>query len=57
MDILDKKTDEELLQSLIAELAKVGNEIKCARNDLATATNRQRFLLVLTHKLIERKKD
>lgn len=57
MDILDKKTDTELLQSLIAELAKAGNEIKCARNDLDKATSRQRFLLMLAHKLIERQGD
>jgi|TARA_B110000977_G_scaffold143597_1_gene182338 hypothetical protein len=57
MDILDRKTDKELLQSMIAELAKVGNELKCARNDLDKATSRQRFLLVLAHKMIERNKD
>ena len=57
MDILDRKTDKELLQSMIAELAKVGNELKCARNDIDKATSRQRFLLVLAHKMIERNKD
>lgn len=55
MDILDSKSDEELLKTIVGEIAKAGNEIKCARADLDKAANRQKFLLVLAHKLIERK--
>jgi len=57
MDVLDKKTDKELLQSVLAELAKAQNEVKCARSDLDKATSRIRFLLVVTNTLIERQGD
>jgi hypothetical protein len=57
MDVLDKKTDKDLLQSLIAETAKAQNEIKCARADLEKATSRIKFLLVVTNTLIERQGD
>jgi hypothetical protein len=57
MDILDKKTDEELLRSMLGELAKAANEIKCAKGDLDKATSRLSFLLVLANTLIERKQD
>jgi hypothetical protein len=54
MDILDQKTDKELEESLLAEVAKASNEIKCARQDLAKASNRLNFLLVVINKLINR---
>lgn len=54
MDILDQKTDKELLQSLVAEIAKTTNEIKCARGDIDKAQGRIKFLLVLAHTLINR---
>jgi hypothetical protein len=57
MDILDSKTDKQLLESLIAEIAKATNEIKCARGDIEKAQGRIRFLLVVAHTLIERSKD
>jgi len=57
MDVLDKKTDKELLQSLIAETAKAQNELKCARSDVEKAQSRIRFLLVVANTLIERKGD
>ena len=57
MDVLDKKTDKELLQSLIAETAKAQNELKCAYKDLEKATSRIRFLLVVANTLIERQGD
>jgi hypothetical protein len=57
MDVLDNKTDKELLESLIAEIAKATNELKCARGDLEKAQSRIKFLLVLAHTLIERQKD
>jgi|DEB0MinimDraft_4_1074332.scaffolds.fasta_scaffold572846_1 hypothetical protein len=56
-DILDTKTDVELLQSIIAESAKAGNEIACAKRDIEKATSRLSFLVVLANKLIERSKD
>jgi hypothetical protein len=57
MNILDQKTDKELEQSLLAEVAKASNEIKCARQDLDKAASRLSFLLVLANKLIDRQKD
>lgn len=57
MEVLDKKSDDELLKSMLAELAKATNEIRCARGDLDKATSRLNFLLVLANTLIERKKD
>lgn len=57
MDILDTKTDDELLKSMLGELAKATNEIRCARGDLDKATSRLNFLLVLANTLIERQKD
>jgi hypothetical protein len=57
MDVIDDKSDKELLQSLVAEIAKCTNELKCARGDLEKAQGRIKFLLVLTHKLINRQGD
>jgi hypothetical protein len=57
MDVLDNKTDKELLQSLVAEIAKCTNELKCARGDLEKAQGRVKFLLVLAHELINRQGD
>lgn len=57
MQILDNKTDQELLQSLLAETAKAQNELNCARNDLVKAQNRLKFVLVVINDMINRKKD
>ena len=57
MDILDKKSDDELLKSLIAELAKAKNELSCARGDIDKITSRINFLLVVTNTLINRQGD
>ena len=55
MDLLDQKTDEELLKSLLAELAKARNEIACAQRDVDKANSRLGFLLVVVNTLINRK--
>lgn len=54
MDIIDSKSDQELLQSLVAEIAKATNELKCARGDIDKAQSRIKFLLVIAHTLIDR---
>lgn len=54
MDLLKDKTERQLLESLIAELAKAQNEMKCARGDLEKAQGRQKFLMVVLHELINR---
>jgi len=57
MDILDQKTDQELQETALCELAKMSNELKCAKNDLQKANNRLNFALVLINRLIDRKGD
>lgn len=57
MDVIDSKTDRELLESLIAEMAKAQNELKCAKGDVEKATNRIRFANVLLHKMLDRQGD
>ena len=57
MNVLDSKTDDELLKSLLAEVAKSNNELACAQADIKKAKNRQNFLIVLANTLIDRQKD
>lgn len=57
MDVIDDKNDKELLQSMLAEIAKASNEIKCARGDIEKAQSRIKFITLLTHELIDRQKD
>lgn len=54
MDVLDTKTDKELLDTLIPEIAKAANELRCAQQDLKKVNGRISFLLVLAHELINR---
>lgn len=53
--LLDQKTDDELLKSLLAEVAKASAELKCAHQDLQKAQSRMSFVLMLTNTLINRK--
>jgi hypothetical protein len=57
MDLLDSKTTEELHLSILAELAKTSNELRCAKADIEKISSRLSFLLVMTHTLINRPKD
>jgi hypothetical protein len=57
MDMLDSKTDKELLQSTLAELAKTSNELRCAKQDIDKVASRLSFLLVVANKLINRQGD
>lgn len=57
MDVLDTKTDRELLESVVQEIAKCTNELRCARGDLEKAQGRIRFLLVLAHTMLNRQGD
>lgn len=57
MDILKDKTDKELLQSILAEIAKAQNEIRCSQGDLQKAQSRIKFLLVMANEMINRKED
>ena len=57
MDILDTKTDKELLKSILAELAKAKNELACAKGDIDKISSRIGFLLAVTNTMINRSKD
>lgn len=57
MDLLSNKTEKELLKSLLGEVAKASNELKCSLGDVQKAQQRLNFVLVLTNNLIERLKD
>jgi predicted dinucleotide-binding enzyme len=57
MGVLDDKTDTQLGQSIVAELAKAQNEISCAKRDLEKASNRITFSLALQNSMMNRKKD
>jgi hypothetical protein len=57
MDVLDSKTNKELMESVLAEIAKAKNEINCAKGDLTKAQSRLNFLVVVANKLIDRTGD
>lgn len=57
MDVIDDKNDRELLASLLAEIAKANNELKCARGDIEKAQGRIKFATMLLNTLIERQGD
>lgn len=44
-EILESHSDAELHQSIIAELIRSHNEIRCARGDLNKATTRLNFCI------------
>ena len=54
MDALTDKTDRELLDSLLAEVAKSSNEIRCAKQDIDKIQNRLSFAVVLLNELNKR---
>jgi len=54
MDVLDTKTPDELLRSILAESAKAQNELRCAQTDLRKAQSRQQFVLALVNQMLDR---
>jgi len=56
MDILDRRSDDELYKSILAEVAKATNEVRCAQTDLDKAQNRLSFVVLLMNKLLQRSK-
>jgi len=52
---IDSKTDSDLLRSLLAEVAKASNELRCARGDVDKAQSRMQFALAVLNELIQRK--
>ena len=57
MDVIDSKTTEQLHVSMLAELAKTSNELRCAKADIEKISSRLSFLLAVTNNLINRTKD
>jgi septal ring factor EnvC (AmiA/AmiB activator) len=57
MEVLENKTDQELLQSMLAETAKALNEVNCARKDLDKARNRLTFKIAVINEMINREDD
>jgi hypothetical protein len=57
MDILDSKTTDELHKSILAELAKTSNELRCAKADIEKIASRLSFSLAVVNTLINRQKD
>lgn len=55
MDVVDNKSDKDILKSVLAELAKSKAELQCARNDLDKINSRISFNIVLVNRLIARK--
>ena len=57
MQILDSKSHDDLMASLLAEIAKARNELSCAKADLDKASGRLTFLLAVVNNLINRSKE
>jgi hypothetical protein len=57
MDVIDSKTTNQLLLSLLAEVAKATNELRCAQADVNKAQSRLQFSVAVLNQLIERTKD
>ena len=54
MKVLNTLTDKQLHETVIKEVAKARNELKCAGADMKKANNRLSFLIVLANELIQR---
>lgn len=54
MQILADKSRSDILRSLLAEVAKSQNELKCARQDIEKAQGRLTFALACIHELMDR---
>lgn len=57
MDILRDKSDRELHRSILAEMAKAQNELRCLRNDLDKAQGRLSFVIAVSNYLINKDKE
>ena len=57
MDILKHKSDQDILESILAEIAKSTNEIRCASGDILKAQSRMTFAIAAINELINRQKD
>lgn len=56
MQILNTLNEEELNKTLVAEIAKARNELKCAQEDIKKANSRLSFLVAVSNELNNRSK-
>ena len=56
MQILNTLNEEELNKTLVAEIAKARNELKCAQEDIKKANSRLSFLVAVSNELNNRLK-
>jgi hypothetical protein len=56
-DTINKASDEDLLKSMLAEMAKATNEIRCLRRDADKVESRLHFFLLLLNTMINRQGD
>jgi len=54
---LERFTDEELVQSIEAEIAKALNELRCLQGDADKVNGRLRFALAAVHAIKDRKEQ
>jgi hypothetical protein len=54
---LDQYSDEDLLQSIEAEIAKSLGELKCAQGDINKINSRLKFALVALHTIKRKQQD
>ena len=53
MQILNTLSRKELAQTVLAEVAKANNEIKCAESDIKKANSRLGFLVAVAHQMLQ----
>ena len=56
-NVINSKTKLELYISLLAEIAKASNEIRCAESDLKKASGRISFSVAVLNQLIKRERE
>ena len=54
---IEDYSDDELLQSIVAEIAKATAELKCAQGDVNKAQSRLKFALLAANIIKDRKDD
>jgi len=57
IEVINQKSDKELVQSLVGEIAKAKNEISCAEADIRKAKGLLHFLIVVVNDLLNRQGD
>lgn len=56
-EFFQDKTQQELLESLLAEVAKATNELRCGERDIRKANGRLQFAVMAINEMINRQED